>query len=78
METVVLNNTEYDVLVEEEARLIRLVFYDTDDDDNGYDGDDIGDDEGTCESVIMITMMIMTTMITMMMITQTGGGQVAP
>ena len=35
METVVLNNTEYDVLVEEEARLIRLVFYDIDDDD-GY------------------------------------------
>ena len=44
-----MNNTEYDVLVEEEARLIRLVFYDTDDDDNGYDGDDIGDDEGTCD-----------------------------
>ena len=49
METVVLNNTEYDVLVEEEARLIRLVFYDIDDDDNGYDGDDIGDNESTCD-----------------------------
>ena len=26
METVVVNNTEYDVLVEEEARLIRFLF----------------------------------------------------
>ena len=26
METVLVNNTEYDVLVEEEARLIRFLF----------------------------------------------------
>ena len=68
METVVLNNTEYDVLVEEEARLIRLVFFMI--------------PMMMMTAMILVTMRVpvimITMMITMMMITQTGGGQATP
>ena len=48
METVVVNNTKYDVLVEEEARLVRFSFSDKhgDDDCDNANYDDYYGDNG--------------------------------